>query len=300
MIVLQKMVRTVAPWILIASIAVIACAARADDWAPRAGSQSEMQTPPTSGAWTLNRTSDGQADVELSIRTANSSWNYGNTESFDEFHGLDQHALDGSGATVHFSIVRDPGSFVCDGWVAHGGGGGTFTYAPSATFASELAARGMGTLTPMDQFRMTMSTVTLAYIDELRKAGYKPSATQLISMMDHGVSRRYVEGLFAIGYHPGTVDDLIRMRDHGVSLDFLTAMHSAGITPSADEAIQMRDHGVSADFVGEMKQEGYQPSIDQLIRLRDHGVSAAYVARLKKAGYHPTIDDLIRLRDAGI
>ena len=258
MSVLKRTVRNVAPWILIASIVSFAMMARAD--------------VPTTGSWIVSRTSDEQVDLELSIRTSTSEWNDGNTQSFDEFHGLNGAQLDGGGATVHFTIVRDAGSLVCDGWVAHGGGGGAFAYAPSAAFARELAQRGMGSIGAMVQFRMTMADVSLAYIDELRGDGYRPSADDIITMMDHGVGERYVKALAAIGYHPKSVDDLIRMRDHGVSVD----------------------------FVASMKQEGYRPSIVDLIRLRDHGISAAYVERLKNDGYHPSIDDLIRLHDNGI
>ena len=227
--VLKQTVRNVAPWILIASIVSFASMARAD--------------VPTTGSWTVSKTSDGRVDLELSIRTATSEWNDGNTQSFHEFRGLDTGVLDGSGATVHFTIVRDAGSFACDGRVAHGSGGGTFTYAPSTAFAGELARRGMGSIGAMVQFRMTMSDVSLAYIDELRGDGYRPSANDIVTMMDHGVS-----------------------------VDFVASMKQEGYQPSIVDLIRLRDHGVSAAYVRRLKKAGYHPSIDDLIRLRDNGI----------------------------
>src|SRR5918912_388793 len=63
-------------------------------------------------------------------------------------------AMSATGTQVSFRIVRDAGTLNCEGWFREGNGSGHFTFAPSASFASELQRRGMGAPTAQQQFQM--------------------------------------------------------------------------------------------------------------------------------------------------
>jgi hypothetical protein len=264
-------------------------------------SANQDASPPSGGTWAITQTpADSHVDFALSIRTEHDTWETSDTQPVDIFRGLTTAQLNGSGQAVRFAVLRDPGSFDCTGWVAHGNGGGAFTYVPNAQFPAELQRRGMDVPTPMQQFEMTLNDVSLGYIDQLRGAGYQPTTKQIVEMIQHGVTPRYVQALAALGYRLGSIDELMRMRDHGVSADFLQALRDAGVRATAEQAIAMRDHGVSVEYLKGVRQFGYHPSIDELIQLRDHGVTLEFIARVRNAGYHPSLSDLIRLRDAGI
>ncbi len=287
----RKVAHTGAPWLVIALTLLAGAPATAN----------ESAAPPSSGTWSISSSGPaGQVDFGIAARTEHSDWEERATQPIANLRGLSLAQLAGSGQKVHFVVVRDPGTFDCVGWAARGSGAGTFTYAASAQFVSELESRGMAAPTPMQQFELMIDDISLAYVDELRRAGYEPTTDGLIEMADHGVTRNYVETVSAAGYRPGSIDELIGMRDHGVTPEYLVALRSAGLNATLNQAIEMRDHGVSADFAKGVRQLGYSPTVEQLIALRDHGVNLEYIRHVRQAGYRPSLEDLIRMRDAGI
>ena len=79
--------------------------------------------------------------------------------ALSEFVGLSAADMRGSGAPVHFKIVRSAGTLTCEGWFEGGRGSGHFTYQPNPGFVAELAKRGIGAPTAWDQFQMTIAGV---------------------------------------------------------------------------------------------------------------------------------------------
>jgi hypothetical protein len=227
------------------------------------------------GTWRISYVSATTIDFELSYRNDGHSWDSGDTIPFDAsaYSGLTLSDIRSAAGAKHFRIVRDAGSFDCNGYFAHGIGSGVFDFTPSDAFASALEARGLGRPSLDDQFSLALANVSLAMIDQLKAAGVAGlDSAALVRLADHDVNGKYVADLKADGVRPASVDDLVRLRDHDVS----------------------------ADFVAGLARYGYHPSVDDLVRLRDHDVNLDFVARLKAHGYHPSVDDLIRLRDSGM
>ena len=94
-----------------------------------------------------------------------------------ELQGLAAADISGSGSHVQFKLVRDAGSFDCDGWFKAGAGSGHFTFVPNANFTAELKRRGMDEPTPREQIQLALSNAGLGLIDELRAEKYEPFTT---------------------------------------------------------------------------------------------------------------------------
>jgi hypothetical protein len=228
-----------------------------------------------SGTWSVQVYSDG-SKVEFGARydsdQEHSDWS--RDVPISSLAGLTSDQLHSSGTNVRFDLVRDAGTLHCVGYVAHGGGGGAFTFAPSASFSDALASRGIARPDDMQQLRMAMADVTIAFIDMLRRNSSSiTSSDDIIRVLNHGVNERYVTGLAGLGYKNLGADDLVRMRDHGVNLDYVQGMLALGYRPTPEELIRLRDHGVSLDFVKRVMDHGYNASVEQLIRLRDSGIN---------------------------
>jgi len=248
---------------------------------------------------------DGKVQLNLSYRAPHNESNWGRTVDLAELHGLGRDQLAGtSGAPVHFRIVRDPGSFDCEGVAWRGHGTGDCRFVPDPNFTAELARRGYGPPRADQLFAMALGDVGLAYIDELARQGYaRTGLDTIVDAGNHGAGLAYLREMGGLGYRVGTLDALIRMRDHGVDARYVRELVAAGLRNlPADSLVEMRDHGVSPAFVGELHRLGYgRLPLGDLIRMRDHGVTADFARALAGLGYGGlSADEITRLRDYGI
>jgi hypothetical protein len=231
-----------------------------------------------SGTWNI-QPSDRRGYVGLQMQYRNESpgnsetWSESNDVPLSQLSGLSAADLNSGGERKTFVIHRDAGDFQAEGWFARGHASGTWTFAPSQSFRSELARRGIASPDDRDQFRLAISGFSISTLDELNSAGFeRPSVSDLVRMNEHGVDDKYIAAMRGVPLHPKTIDALIRMRDHGVSVDFVQGLQRLGYRPSADDLVRLADHGVSIAFIERMRSHGYTHlSADDLIRLRDHG-----------------------------
>lgn len=293
--------------------------------------------PSNVGRWSIATRGDDPGRVQLRLEYSagsdGSNWNtsWSSPVTLADA-GIPADRLRGPMSPVSFTIAREPGSFACVGSAGEGSGAGQFSYAPNARFDDGLASRGMGRPNFHESLELAIAGVTMAFVDRVRAGSQHATTAELVRVVQHGVSQRYVDDLAALGYKTPSLDDLVRMRDHGVTPEFVKAvidagyrnlsvddlvrladhgvrerfiadMRAAGYTSvSAQQLVMLRDRGVSPRYISEMAAVGYKNfSVDELVALRDHGVSAAFVARLKAHGYNNlSVTDLIKLRDAGI
>src|SRR5262245_15815035 len=92
----------------------------------------DAQVPATL-AWRIvpGEAADGKVEFKLSYRTARSRSTYGRDLDLAELQGLDRAAFEGGGnAPVRFRLVRDAGTFDCEGAAWRGSGTGTCRFTP--------------------------------------------------------------------------------------------------------------------------------------------------------------------------
>jgi beta-lactamase regulating signal transducer with metallopeptidase domain len=251
------------------------------------------------GTWEVHP-SHTPGQVQLTIRRGQST--HGRTLPLAELERLAGTTL-AAATTVHFPIRRDAGTFTIEGTCRNSACAGTFVFEPSATFAAELAKRGIGQPTPQDQFQLAVADVGPAYLDTLASAGYKtPDIQLLVRAAQHGVERGYIRDMADLGYKLGTVDRLMTLRDHGVDPEYVRGMAANGVKGlTADELVRTRDHGVDPEYIRGLAALGYTGlSVEALVTARDHGVDPQYVGGMQRLGYKQTLDDLRRTRDHGV
>ncbi|HKQ53191.1 MAG TPA: hypothetical protein VJT74_12535, partial [Pyrinomonadaceae bacterium] len=186
------------------------------------------------GQWLVEfRTGDERVQFSLRYhRDADGSYN--SNTSFriapDQLRGLTrEQAMSSAGTTVNFQLVRDAGTFNCEGWFKDGNGAGHFVFSANPSFANELKRQGYGTPSADQQFSMALHEVSLAFIAELKAQGYdRPTLDQLVTLGEHGVRLDYVRGLKEEGYMLRSIDSLVEMKDHGVSLNFIRELAALG------------------------------------------------------------------------
>lgn len=287
-------------------------------------------------AWFLHaKPSQTSADFRIEYRAHtpghDSSYGEEHAIALGDLRGLSNDELFSSGTHVHFSVRRDAGTIVCDGWAKGGGGSGDFSITLNPAFARELERRGIGSPTPEQQEKFVIEDANYALLDTLHALGYEqPTLQQFSRLVEHGVTVAYLRNMRAAGFTTRSIDEIVRARDHGVDSEYVQGLRAAGMAGSLqdyvrardhgveaddaraygslavnrlslDELVHLRDHGVTPSFVRAMQSLGYRPSAEDLIRLQDHGVTVDYVKGLRDHGYAKlSIDDLIRLRDHGI
>lgn len=251
------------------------------------------------GTWEIHP-SGNPGQVQLSIRRGRST--HGRTLPLAELERLAGTTISAA-ATVHFPIRRDAGTFTIDGLCRNSACAGTFGFEPSATFAGDLAKRGIGRPAPEDQFHLAVADVGAAYLDALAAAGYRtPDVRLLVRAAQHGVDLGYLRDMTALGHRLGTIDELIRLRDHGVDPEYVRGMAANGFPKlPASDLLRARDHGVDPNYVHGMRALGHAGlSLDDLITARDHGVDPPYVRGMAELGHKLPLHDLRRARDHGI
>jgi hypothetical protein len=219
---------------------------------------------PMTGEWILEMKS-GTDFVYFSIhRRSERGGNYSSSSNIraDSLKGLSEAQVSGNGTAVNFQVVREAGTFNCEGWFKQGKGSGSFTFVPNQGFATEMKSLGYEQL----------------------------SDEKLFSMAVHDIGLTFIRELNALGYDRLTTDNLFAMRIHGADVDFIKAMKAEGYDQvPVDNLVAMRIHGVKPEFIGELKLLGYDhPPLDQLVAMRIHGVSTEFV---KVAGTGTTAAD---------
>lgn len=275
---------------------------------------------------------DGTVDLTLSYRREMGVNSYGRNVPLADLKGLTREQLAvGASQVVSFRLVRDAGTFVCEGSAARQLGSGVCDFQPGAAFAQRLRAMGAGEADENQLLQLAMADIGGTYLDELKRqkyamasvpeivragqhgvglrylqemgaAGYSlPNLGALSDLRDHGVNPRFITALKEVGYTGLPVETITRLRDHGVTPDYIKGMAALGYRNiSPDDLTRLRDHGVTVSFAASIKDLGYGDiSAEELTRLRDHGVSATFIRRVNGDGPRVAIDDVIRMRDRG-
>lgn len=266
---------------------------------PRAAAQSH-------GTWAIRPAENGGA-LELRLETSNSrngSFDISRPLKLSELHGLTMAQIASpAGATVHFRIVREAGTFSCAGYFRQRRGGGTFVFHPSPRFAPALRSLGITGVDRRNVRSMALLDVTTAWTRQLKAAGVDVhTAPQLVKMGIFGVTPDYVRGLRSLGYTVTRPGELVKLRIFHVTLVSIRRLRQAGYHPDSGQLVKMRIFKVTPAFIDQVKQLGYaHPSIGQLVKMRIFRVTPDYIRTMRARGLKDlTIAKLVRMRIAGI
>src|SRR5215510_684038 len=153
-----------------------------------------------SGQWIID-TTRGSNQYQLTLNYPSTKRGFGNNiNSFslspDRLQGLTSAQIMSSGSPVRFQIVRDAGTFNCEGWFKDGKGSGSFVLTTNPAFAAELQKRGLAAPTDDQLLSLAMNDVSIAFVEELNLQGFERPTTEQLVRWERTASCQEIGGKF--------------------------------------------------------------------------------------------------------
>lgn len=289
-----------------------------------------------SGEWTAEIDRSKPAEIHMTFHRRSEKGGFsmsGDTIALNEMKGLTAEIAFSPKTRVTFSLVREAGTFACEGFFNQGRGAGFWTFTPNQSFVSAMNGRGYSNLTEDNVLWAAWNNLTTKFIEDLKSAGYdqlkfeellraasheitpefiremrsagfdKLSMEQLIRARNHDITSQYVSEVRSMGFDKQSLESLIRFRNHDITKEFIAQMGSAGFKElSIEQLIRLKNHDITAEFINGIKAEGFSDiSPDTAIRLKNSEVDQAFIKRVKARGLtNLTPEQLIRLRNQDI
>jgi hypothetical protein len=259
------------------------------------------------GSWTAeyDRAKPGEIYFMFQRRTGGDGFNMTSDNlPLSELQGLTADMISATKTNVSFNIVREAGTFACEGFFSSGKGTGFWTLNPSEKFISAMRSRGYDNLTTDDLARAAFNNLTIGFIENLKTAGYdRLTFNEVMRARNHDINSEYVREVKAMGFERQPLETLIRMRNHDITAAFINEMKSAGFENlTIENLIRLQNHEITASFINDLKAEGYSDiSAETAIRLKNHNIDRDFIRRAKAQGYtNASPEELIRLSNRGI
>lgn len=288
------------------------------------------------GEWLAEFNRKNGDDVQFTLLRRTPRGGQSNTSNnipLGELQGLTREQVSGGKTEVNFRLVREAGTFHCEGTFREGKGAGHWTLTPSQTFISAMQGRGYDNLSEDDLFSAALFDINMKAIEDLKAAGYDRlsfkqlveasifkvtgdfvrelksagfenlSFKQLVETRIFKVDAQFVKEVQAMGFERQPLKSLVEMRIFDITPEFIREMRSMGFDNlSLRQLLDLRIHSVTPEFVNGLKTEGYASlSPREAVKLKIHGVDADFIKRVKAKGFNNiTLNKLVELRINGI
>jgi hypothetical protein len=289
-----------------------------------------------SGEWLaeFSRTKPDEVQFTILRRTARGGQqNSGSGIALGELQGLTREQVSGAKTDVNFRLVREAGTFLCEGFFREGKGAGHWTLTPNQNFVSAMRSRGYERLSEDDLFSAALFDINIKFIEDLKAAGYDRlsfkelveasifkvtgefiremtsagfedlTLKQLVEARIFKVNGQYVREVQAMGFGNQPLKTLVEMRIFKITPEFIREMRSIGFDNlQLRNLTELRIHKVTPEFVNGLKSEGFTSiSPRQAVDLKIHGVDGEFIRRVKARGFNDvTLDQLVNLRLHGV
>jgi hypothetical protein len=294
------------------------------------GTTVQTEQGKVTGVWTatINPGTSG-VNVALQRQSTFTTWNEKLTPSESELKGFPLAGTISAKENLRFQIVREAGTFNCEGYFRDGKGAGSWTFAPSQNFISAMRSRGYDNLTEDNLFAAAIVNVTVKMIEDLKSFGYDRLSfdqlfragafhvtpefirawrsagfenltfEKLVDLGTFNVTPEYLREIKAAGYENVTLGELTQARTFGVTTDFIQLWRSAGFKDISLQAItELATFKVTPEYLNEIKASGFpQTTPHEAVQLKIHGINSDYIKRVRARGFpNVTLDELVSLR----
>ncbi len=248
------------------------------------------QRRPVTGEWRVDF-DRGQPDlVSLTIIRGDAFHGDGTRSdgpvALAELQGLTREQAFGAPRAVKFRIVREAGTFECEGRFGGGHGAGTWRLVPDESFVAAMRARGYALTSDKELFESALFNVNTKDLDDLTAAGYKQLPfDKLIETRIFNVNRALVEEMRAAGYPNLTIEELVDVRIFNVDRKFIDEIKALGFgRQPLRQLIDMRSQNVTPEYVCEMRDAGFNLSVNELVDFKVFNVTKEFVKEVREAG----------------
>jgi hypothetical protein len=220
--------------------------------------------------------------------------------SLSELQGLSRELAAGEQNNVKFRLMREAGTFECEGSFREGRGRGSWILVPNQNFISSMQNRGYDLRMEKDLFRAALFNINIKSVEELKNAGYdRLSLEDLVRSNIFKVTGEFIREMKSIGFENLSFEDLVRARIFKIDTQFSNEVAAMGFErQSLNMLIDLRLAKVTSEFVNEIKAEGFSSiSPREAIELKTQGVNRDFIRRVKAKGYTDvTLKQLIEIR----
>jgi hypothetical protein len=245
-----------------------------------------------------------------------------------ELQGLTREQAFGTRQAVKFRIVREAGTFECEGTFSGGRGSGSWRLVPEESFIAAMRSRGYALSSDREIFESALFGLSIKSVDDLKSAGYdrlpfsklvearifdvnpelidemraagyvRPPLSDLVAVRIFQVDRKFIDEMRALGFEGLPLRQLIDMRAQEVTPEYARAMRAVGFNLSPRELVEFKVFGVTTGFIREVKEEGYSSVTPrQIVELKVFKIDADYIRRAKSRGPSSvTIEQLVNMR----
>jgi hypothetical protein len=218
------------------------------------------------GEWRIEPT-ESHGAVNFGLRYAPSSSNRSGSMALADL-GLTADKLAGDRHEIRFELRREAGTFVCQGTVEAGRGGGTFRFRPDPAYSSAIADTGIMTFDLRDHIKAAMFDVSSSFVNIVVGSFPRATFSQLLALRIFRIAPDVVAALHT-EFPDGGVDDLVALGMFGVTPDYVNALRRAEIGDlTAHNVAALRASGVDQAFVDGLAANVHRPrSIDEIVEL---------------------------------
>lgn len=173
--------------------------------------------------------------------------NSGNDISLKDLQGLTREQVFSARSDVNFRIVREAGTFQCEGFFKEGKGAGVWTLTINQNFVSAMRSRGYDNLTQENLFTAALVDVQVKIIDDLKSAGYNQlSFNNVVEASIFKVNSEFISDLKSAGFENLSFKQLVEARIFKVDSKFAKEVETMGFGKQPlKKLVEMKIHKIT-------------------------------------------------------
>ena len=232
--------------------------------------------------------------------------NHSSSFSYEDLQGLTRDQA--QNGKVSFRLVREAGTFECEGSFAEGKGSGTFRFTGNQSFVDAMRNRGYDFAKSgkngnqeIDErlFAATTLNVTTAFADDLKSANLGPlDVDDLFKAVIFKVTPQFMAEMKASGFPDLGMEELVKARIFKIDADYVRQVHQMGFAKEDFESlVKFRIFKVTPEFLGELKNEGLNDlSAEEVVKFRIFKIDPAFIREARAEEPNITVEQLVQRR----
>lgn len=230
---------------------------------------------------------------------------HGQGYKFSELRGLTRENT--QNGSVRFSLVREAGTFECDGTFTDGKGFGSFTFTPDQGFFASMRAKGFDVAKDDDGDRnvderamsAALINVTSSLADDLLSANFgKLDFDDLFKAAIFKIDGKFMAEMKATGFPDLKMEELVKARIFKIDADYVKQVHEMGFSDKGFESlVKFRIFKVTPEFLSELKAAGLKDlDSEDIVKCRIFKIDAEFVRKARAENPNVTIEELVKMK----
>ncbi len=261
------------------------------------------------GEWRAEAKKGEKLQLNFERKSGRGRNQHGASFDLSDLQGLNR--ADTENGRVSFRLVREAGTFECEGTFVNGRGSGTFRFVPNMAFVATMKGRGFdmqsekwrnGSSDDTIEDRLFLAAtvnVTTALADDLRSANFPDlDFGDLVKAAIFKIDGKFMSEMKATGFPNLSMEDLVKARIFKIDSEFVRRTREMGFgTNDFENLVKFSIFKVTPEFLNELKAEGLTDlTSEDVVKLRIFKIDAAYVRDARATEPNITVEQLVQKR----